>query len=121
MSHTEHKRHSWISAIERVLLITGVALLSFYLAARVHGMIAFRAAVRSLEKNQAVQSEDVPQTGELLPADSSSSSSGLEQSRELGTRIKPYRAITVKRSGTPLALLRIPRLKIEVPVLEGTD
>ncbi len=121
MSHTEHKRRDWMSAVERVLLVSGVALLSIYLAARIHSMITYHAALRSLEENKAIPAASIPETEKLLPADSSSSSSGLEQSHGTEKKIKAYRATMVRPSGTPLALLRIPRLKIEVPVLEGTD
>jgi sortase A len=94
-------------------------LLGIYAAARIHSMITFRAAMRSLEENNRVEIASAPETaGPALPADSSLAADRSLWSEE---RIRAYQRSTIKRAGTPLAILRIPKLQLEVPVLEGTD
>ena len=113
------KRRGWSSAIERTLLIVGVILIGIYLAARIHGIITFRAAMRSLEADNTPPTTNAAEIENAsLPADSSAAA---DQSLWSEDRIKAYQRSTIKRSGTPLAVLRIPKLELEVPVLEGTD
>src|SRR5579871_4479279 len=104
--------------VERFLLIAGVFLLGIYAAARIHSAITYRAAVRNL-KEAGPQLVNVPGPATaMLPADSSPAA---DQSLWSEERIRAYQRSTLKQTGTPLALLRIPKAQLEVPVLEGTD
>lgn len=102
-----------------MLLIAGLVLLGFYGAARIHSAITFRAAVRNLKEIKPAEQARVSETAPpVLPPDSSAAA---DQSLWAEERIKAYQRSTIRETGTPLALLRIPRLQLEVPVLEGTD
>jgi sortase A len=119
MAHVVTKQRGWLSFIERGLIISGVTLLCFYAIARTHSMITFHAALRSLEANQRAEAATAPVVANrLLPADSSPEADESLWSEE---RIRAYHRSTVARPGTPLAVLRIPKMQLEVPVLEGTD
>lgn len=106
--------------LERGLLIAGVLLLVIYAVARIHSAITFRAAVRDLKgAKPAGQPLSIPETAsEVLPPDLSPSA---DQSLWSEERIRAYQRSTIKQKGTALALLRIPKIELEVPVLEGTD
>jgi len=93
-------------------------LLAFYGAARIHSAITFRAAVRSLKEPRPAEAAKIPETAAALPDDSSPAA---DQSLWSEERIKAYQRSTIRQTGTPLALLRIPKLRLEVPILEGTD
>ena len=95
-----------LTGIERLLLVVGFLLVSVYVAARIHGALWSRAELRQLWRTQAAASE--PDKGEP------DFRLWSEQ------RIAAYKA---SRSATPsaLAALEIPAIRLQVPVLEGTD
>ena len=107
---------SWPIVIERILLIVGILFSSFYLAAKVHSFITYRAALHSFD-NKSVSRTD--QTEKSLATDLSFPAAGMEQFSLPPAGIKGRHNRIAQ--GVPLALLRIPRLKLEVPVLDGTD
>jgi sortase A len=102
------------SGFERLLLIVGLLLLSFYFAAHIHGVLSSRA-----ELSRFWQAQETASKG------------GVETSRRDGAspdfrlwspqRIAAYKASLASESNPPLAVLRIPPLNLEVPVLDGTD
>lgn len=99
---------------ERLLLTLGLILLGFYVLARIHGVVTLHAAMRSFEE----ASEAVGNS----PNDSSQNSlSGNDYSLWSPARIKAYKESLTRHSDAPLAVLRIPKLRIVAPVLNGTD
>ena len=130
------KRRGWPDALERGLIIAGLVLLGFYAAMRIHSMITFRAALRELQQDNQAEAANIRKTErKLLPSDSSRAAmeplpqpAENQNRRELGTP-EPTAPetemntppVTAGATGKALALLRIPALQIEVPVLEGTD
>ncbi|HEY6377083.1 MAG TPA: class D sortase [Edaphobacter sp.] len=98
--------------IERILLITGSALLLVSIVVRFEGLVMARAAVWSFE---ARQSESADATS--AKADSTS----LDFSLWSEKRVRAYKAALEMRFDAPLAILSIPRIGIEVPVFDGTD
>lgn len=112
------KRSGW-DALERGVIIAGLVLLAFYAALRIHSMITFRAALRELQQdNQAEPANSQKAEPTLLPSDSSHAAVGAA-APETEMNVPP--ATAGKQAGAALALLRIPALQMEVPVLEGTD
>jgi sortase A len=105
--------------MQRGLIVLGLLLLGFYAFAQLHSMLTFRAALRELkEDNRAGPASTQKAERKLLPADSSYAAqepagpeAGMNTPSGSGSR----------RAGAALALLRIPALQLEVPVLEGTD
>ena len=106
---------SWPLALERILLIMGMLLLGFYLAAKIHSFVTYRRALHSFYSN----SFRIDRAENSLPGDSSSSAASTEQS-PLPIAVARIHHNKIAK-GVPLAMLRIPRLKLEVPVLDGTD
>ncbi len=105
-----------IRSVERILLITGVILLSAYLGVRLYGVIVSRSVVAAFQQKTAV--------GFLSShADSSTTArpAGLDTSLWSDKRIRAYNYSLSRAFRTPLAVLSIPKIHLEVPVFEGTD
>jgi sortase A len=80
--------------LDRLLLLVGAALLAVYVGIRVDGYIYSRAHQRVSSVNFSLWSPK---------------------------RIEEYQQALLSDSRAPVALLRIPKIRLEVPVLEGTD
>ena len=95
-----------LTGIERLLLVVGFLLVSVYVAARIHSVLSSRVELRQLWRTQAAATEP----------DKSEPDFRLWSEQ----RIAAYKA---SRNATPsaLAALEIPAIRLEVPVLEGTD
>jgi sortase A len=91
---------------QRILLAMGAVLLSFYVLARVDGALTSYAAIRSFE-------DGVAHSG------ASSPDPKVDYSLWSAVRIKAYKASLKRESEPALALLKIPRLHIVAPVMEG--
>lgn len=100
--------------IEGVLLAAGLVLALMYLSARLHSVVMSRAGLWSFAVVSA----------------SASAAKGEEDSRtaaavEFGmwskARVKAYEEALATKVGTPLAILSIPRLGLDVPVFDATD
>lgn len=106
-------RSKWL---ERCLIVSGVTLLGFAGGARLTGEIQKQ---RDLKRFESALLAAAP------PADRGASSAGsapaVDTSLWSPERIKAYEESLRKDLGTPLAVLSIPRIGLEVPVLEGTD
>jgi len=105
----------YLKIIERSLLLIGFGLLVFCAAAKLHEKVLSRASIRQFE-----QTKNSPPA---LPKDSAptlrlSGPSFLLWSNQ---RIKHYKEALNQHVASPLAVLRIKRIKLEAPVLEGTD
>jgi sortase A len=94
--------------IERLLLTLGLILLGFYALARIHGVVTLHAAMRSFEENKAPQGVSSPPEV-------------TDYSLWSPARIKAYKESLRHQSTPPLAVLRIPKLRIVAPVLDRTD
>src|SRR5215469_7117952 len=105
------RRALWLRLVERFLLTLGFVLLGFYALARIHGVITLHAALRTFEAEQREVSG-----GKHLLAGSLKTDFSLWDEK----RIRAYKNSSSRRSD-PLAILKIPKLRIEAPVLEGID
>ncbi len=103
------KSSAVLRVMERFLLTLGVILLGFYALARVHGIVTLHAAMRSFEENKAAGNRSADNRPEVT-----------DYSLWSPARIKAYKESLSRRSD-PLAVLRIPKLRIVAPVLDGTD
>jgi len=102
-----------LGKLERPLLIVGLLLLGVYLGARVHSIILSRLAASKFEDQQSTLREQGQ--GTLLQTESPDFSLWSEK------RIKDYRDSLTAHFAPAVALLRIPKIHLQVPVLEGTD
>lgn len=99
---------------ERLLLAVGLGLLLVYLVAWIHAAVMFRAGLWSFDALRSTASsagEEMDQT----PGDR------LAFSLWSGERFSTYKKVLAGKLGTPLAVLSIHRLGLEVPVFDGTD
>ena len=102
---------SWL---ERLLLIFGISLVSLYLANLAYSAVYSRASVQSFWISQASAQtavEEHPQPQGSLP----------DLSLWSVKRIKAYQASLLANVPPPLGVLDIPSLRLQVPILEGTD
>lgn len=91
----------------KTLLTVGVALLGFYALVRADGAVATYAAVRSFED------------GEAHSGGSSAEPRTVDYSLWSAVRIKAYKASLKRETEPAIALLKIPKLRIVAPVMEG--
>jgi sortase A len=103
----------WLRKLERVLLITGVLLLTVFVAARIHGTVLSNVELQRFETRQPVSALG-PQEG-ALTAQAPDFGSWSQQ------RIKDYEESLAEHFAPAIAVLRISKIHLEVPVLEGTD
>jgi sortase A len=103
--------------LQRLLFLVGSTLLAFYATAKLHELILSRAGMRhfkdqnSTRLNKRAEDKRVVHTP-TTPPDFVSWS---EQ------RIHQYAESLSKHVASPLAVIRIDRVHVEAPVLEGTD
>jgi sortase A len=105
---------SFLRKLEWLLLVAGLLLLGVYLTTRIHGVIGSRAELQSF-KQKVTASPEAP-TVSLL-------STHLKPDFSLwsSTRIEEYQRAIGEYVETPLAVLRIAKVYLEVPVVSGTD
>ena len=101
---------------ERILLAFGLALLAFWVAARLHRTVASRTAIANFRG-------EVGQPGLENPSPSVDPTLGTKVDFRLwsNNRIVAYRASLTEKQDQPIAILRIPKLRLEVPVFDDTD
>ena len=105
-----------LNIVERMLLLVGLALLSVYATAEIHRSVASRAAVASF---RAIQK--IPSAEDKQGIESQSTESSIDFRLWSPERIAAYIDSLKKNFDPPLAVLRIDRLRIEVPLFNGTD
>ncbi len=100
----------WLRRLERLAWTAGLLLLAFWAAARIHSKVSSR---RDLERFAEIRRTPASKTlpGETPP-------DYTLWSRE---RIKAYEESLAQKTSDPMAVLRIPKIGLEVAVLEGTD
>jgi len=102
--------------VESVLLATGLTLLAVWSGAWNYRTVSSRAAVKRFEADQA-QSLPVKSANVDNPA----SGSQVDFSLWSAKRVDAYKESLVKKGDRPLAILRIPKIHLEVPVYNDTD
>ena len=127
----------WLKVTEYVAWAVGFALVGFYVASKSQSASSRASDMENFAEAKAALSESSPEARESLASEPAPEPvmepATLEQTRELPGvadfdfslwaegRIKKYEETLELDLGVPMAILRIPRLELEVPVLEGTD
>lgn len=101
-----------IRAPERAILVTGLVLLGFWGAARLHRFVASRAAIAGFR--------GAPMEN-LSPWVDPSLGSRVDLRLWSSNRIAAYEASLTQKKDTPIAILRIPKINLEAPVFDNTD
>jgi sortase A len=96
--------------IERVLLVVGLTLLAVWFAARVHRTISSSRAIAEFKAENTAAASPDPVLG--VPIDFHLWSA---------KRISAYEDSLAKKTDAPLAILRIPKINLEVPIFNDTD
>jgi sortase A len=103
----------WLRQLERVLLILGMMLLAVYGAARIHRTVLSKADLQLFKARQLVSAE-VPHPAATV--------TGRPDFRLWSVhRVKDYQASLAEYFAPAIAILLIPKIQLEVPILEGTD
>ena len=106
--------------IERGLLLSGLLLVVMFAFAHIHRFIMFRAEVAKFANRQ------LESTKESAATDRATHSADLNEAQNPdysagSDRLTKLHQAGLRTPGESLAVLRIPALHLEVPVLEGTD
>jgi sortase A len=104
-----------LRSIERILLSTGLILICAYVGMRLYSYVASRTVMAAFSQAQAGVAS--AHGG----SDTGGGASGVDTSLWSEKRIRAYNVSLSHVFGTPLAILKIPKIHLEVPVLEGTD
>ena len=104
--------------LQRWLLPAGVVLLAFCAAANLHELILSRAAIRRFEDLRRATGNNIAGQNPIVQPPVVSPPDVLLWSEQ---RIKHYEESLGDRLAPPLAVIRIDRIHVEAPVLEGTD
>jgi sortase A len=102
--------------LERFLLVVGVILIVIYSSALFHKAISSRLALWQFEKAQPRAVQKDPSTFVSAKGESE-----VDFSLWTETRIRAYRDALLSKTDPPVAVLRIPKLLLLVPVFDGTD
>ncbi|MGE5346267.1 MAG: class D sortase [Acidithiobacillales bacterium] len=105
-----------LRVLEGALIAVGVALLAFWGFMRLHRAVGERADLsRFAEAREAARGAPAAETPvvETRPA--------VDTSLWAPERVRAYEESLRKKFGAPLGILSIPKIRLEVPVLEGTD
>lgn len=108
---TEGLSTKFLYGIELLLLAAGLACLLVYLSAHIHAAVMYQAGLWSFAGLQS---------STAAPAEAEQASE-IDFSLWSEKRVKAYAAALATKLGAPLALLSIRKLRLDVPVFEGTD
>jgi sortase A len=98
---------------ELLLMVVGLALVLVYLLAHEQAAVMSQAGLRSFALQSSTYLPGKAYAG--LPAGE------VDSSLWSAKRIRAYTDALATELGTPLAVLSIPRLRLDVPVFDGTD
>jgi sortase A len=101
---------------ERIILAVGLTLLSVWGAARLHRTLASRTAIAGFQTEEASMPAE-----NLSPAVDPILSAKVDIHLWDNRRITAYQSSLTQEKDQPLAILRIPRISLEVPVFDDTD
>jgi sortase A len=111
--------------IGTVLIAVGVVLLGLWAGARLHAIFGSRQDRARFEEQRAAARAPAPPASPTSAAVATPvprlAEGPVDVSLWSDVRVKAWKESLESDRRAPLALLRVPRLKIDVPVLEGTD
>ena len=94
-----------------------MVLLVAYVGVRLYGVVGSRTAIAAFEQTVAPKILSAHEARDNAPANSA----GIDTSLWSEKRIRAYQDSLSHAFGTPLAVLSIPKIHLEVPVFDGTD
>lgn len=111
-------RNRGFRILERSLLAVGICCLTIAAAALLYRSVSSRLALREFDQAQAA----APTRGSR-PLKPLKAGDGKEIDFSLWSekRVQAYRDSLLNHKGSPLAVLRVEKVNIRVPVFEGTD
>jgi len=104
---------SWLRNLERLLLIVGVMMLGLYGAARIHRTVLSNAELQRFKSQQTVSVAG--------PHGVAVTTANPDFSLWSEKRVKEYQESLAAHFAPAIGILRIPKINVEVPILEGTD
>ena len=110
------KRCRALMWIERLLLVAGGILLAVFVFARIHGWMSSSAALQQFDRVRAETKRGTPANEIQLPG-----KDDVDFSLWSKQRIKAFMESLQLKQDPALAVLELDRLRIRVPVFEGTD
>lgn len=114
-------RSKSLRALEIATLVVGLALVAFFAAARLDGYLASRVAIESFESAAKPAAAPVV-TGAVAPARGAMASAArIDFSLWSAGRLRAYHQALERDFAPPIALLKIPKLDLVVPVFDGTS
>jgi sortase A len=114
-THFGTKVHGLWWHVQQVFLVVGIIMLSAYALARIHSHFSSRLALWSFARSHITASQRTGSTANPLALEP------VDFSIWSPKRIQAYRESLTTKFDPPVAILRVPNLRIEVPVFEGTD
>ena len=105
-----------IRRVERIVLAIGFTFLIVWGAARLHRTIASRTAIARFQAEEASML-----AGTMSPPVDPILGSKVDFSLWATNRIAAYGASLTQKRDKPLAILRVPKISLEVPVFDDTD
>jgi sortase A len=112
----------WLRKLERVLLILGGLMVALYVAANIYRTVLSSAELRRFKARQvALASPQLASPPSVSPQEVALTPATPDFRLWSEKRIKDYEASLAEQFAPAIAILRIPKINVEVPVLEGTD
>lgn len=105
-----------IGRAEQVILVMGLALLAIWVSARFQRSVASKAAIAQFEAEQAAVSAEG-----IQPLADPAWGSNVDFRLWSVKRVAAYKDSLAKKTDAPLAILRIPKINLEVPIFNDTD
>jgi sortase A len=103
----------WRRTFQRLLFLVGLALLAFYGGARIQSALLSRAEVNRFKAERFGAADRVDGLDVMVARPDF----GLWSQK----RIKDYQDSLASHFAPAIAVLRVPKIHVEVPVLDGTD
>jgi sortase A len=107
---------SIVRSAERILLLVGLVFLSIWGTAKLHSMLGSRAAISRFRAAEAMKS-----SANTFSSEDPVTGARVDFHLWSPQRITGYRNSFTREEVPLLAILRIPRINLEVPVFDGTD
>jgi sortase A len=101
----------WLRKLERVLLILASLMIALYVAANIQRTILSSAELRRFKSRKLTSALDLQRAGSNSP----------DFTLWSEHRIRDYEKSLMGNFAPAIAVLRIPKIHVEVPVLDGTD
>jgi sortase A len=105
-----------VSSLERILFLLGLVLLAVWGAAWADRMISSRAALLKFQSNESKTTQS-----SVTQVYDRASGSVVDLSLWSPKRVQAFKDSLAQDPDTPIAVLSIPKIHLEVPVFDGTE